>query len=416
MVVFKSRKLKKYKKQRKNKTRHTKYKRRRYTLKQPKRKSYKKTRSYYNARKRLGGAPSTGERAIDSPEPPPAPPTTPPGPPGQPVPPLVPRDSEGWTSAPSNPPTSPPPPLPSPPPPPLIPSQSPLPPAPPPPPPSPSPPPPSPSPPPPPPRPPPLPPLIPLKQTIDYMSVGITLNAIVLPCVCILLFFCCYRRRRANSNPDRLPPHIVGGGLGGDSILSKTSRLKIEPDHLKQTIASYLNFLGVTDHDKVINLLLNINNDNNLQEIVKIILSHLQRINTDAQAQLSTNSEQIPSNIVGKNEASIIDTELEHYSPIKITDEHFEHITNSITRLSTILNLYLDSPDTNENRVKLLLAYMSFMLLIENYQSLESIDELFVKDKLFVKFSTHLTSINELDNLNSTKTDYDSLKTIYDSL
>ena len=417
MVVFKSRKLKKYKKQRKNKTRHTKYKRRRYTLKQPKRKSYKKTRSYYNARKRLGGAPGTGERARDSPEPPPAPPRTPPGPPGQPIPPRVPRDSEGWTPGPSNPPTSPPPPLPSPPPPPpspLIPSQSPLPPAPPPPPPSPSPPPPSPSPPPPRPRPPPLPPLIPLKQTIDYMSVGITLNAIILPCVCILLFFCCYRRRRANSNPDRLPPHIVGGGLGGDSILSKTSRLKIEPEHLKQTIASYLNFLGITDHDKVINLLLNINNDNNLQEIVKIILSHLQQINTDE--PLSNNSEQIPSNIVDQNEASIIDTELVHYSPIVITDEHFEHITNIITRLSTILNLYLDSPDTNENRVKLLLAYMSFMLLIENYQSLESIDELFVKDELFVQFSKHLTSINKLDDLNSTNTDYDSLKTIYDSL
>ena len=418
MVVFKSRKLKKYKKQRKNKTRHTKYKRRRYTLKQPKRKSYKKTRSYYNARKRLGGAPGTGERARDSPEPPPAPPTTPPGPPGQPVPPLVPRDSEGWTSAPSNPPTSPPPPLPSPPPPPPsppIPSQSPLPPAPPQMPPH-MPPPaqkprllPSLPPPPPRPRPPPLPPLIPLKQTIDYMSVGITLNAIILPCVCILLFFCCYRRRRANSNPNN-PPRMSDflGGLGGDSILSKTSRLKIEPKHLKQTIASYLNFLGVTDHDKVINLLLDINTGSNLQEIVKTILLHLQR--NDTVEPLSNNSEQISSNIMEQNVASIIDTELEHYSPIVITDEHFKHITNIITRLSTILNSYLDSPDTNEYRVKLLLAYMSFMLLIENYQSLES------RDELFVKFSKHLTSINELDDLNSTKTDYDSLKKIYDSL
>ena len=241
------------------------------------------------------------------------------------------------------------------------------------------------------------------------MRVGITLNAIILPCVCILLFFCCYRRRRANSNPDR-PPRIgdFGGGLGGDSILSKTSRLKIEPEHLKQTIASYLNFLGVTDHDKVINLLLNINSDNNLQEIVKIILSHLQQINT--YKLLSNNSQQIPSNIVDQKEASIIDNELVHYSPIVITDEHFKHITNIITRLSTILNLYLDSPDTNENRVKLLLAYMSFMLLIENYQSLES------RDELFVQFSKHLTSINKLDDLNSTNTDYDSLKTIYDSL
>lgn len=403
MVVFKSRKLKKYKKQRKNKTRHTKYKRRRYTLKQPKRKSYKKTRSYYNARKRLGGAPGAEDRA-NYPPTTPAPPTTPRGPPGQPVPPQPPLPS-------------PPPPPPSPP----IPSQSPLPPAPPNMPPQ-SPPPtrkprllPSLPPPPPRPRPPPLPPLIPLKQTIDYMSVGITLNAIILPCVCILLFFCCYRRRRANSNPDRPPPHIVGGGLGGDSILSKTSRLDIKPDHLKQTIASYLNFLGVTDHDKVINLLLNINTVTDLQEIVKTILLHLQQINTVE--PLSNNSEQIiPSNIVDQNEASIIDTELVHYSPIVITDEHFEHITNSITRLSTILNLYLKSPDTNENRVKLLLAYMSFMLLIENYKSLESIDKLFVKDELFVKFSKHLTSINELDDLNSTKTDYDSLKEIYDSL
>ena len=427
MVLFKSRKLKKLRKQRKNKTKHTKYKHRRYTLKQPKRKPYKKTRSYYNARKRLGGALDAEERAREPPPAPPTtppgPPTTPPGPPGQPVPPLVPRDSEGWTAGPSNPPTRFLPPSPSPPPlppastpSPLIPSQSPLPPAPP------HSPPPAqkprrlpPPPPPPPPRPPPLPPLIPLKQTIDYMSVGITLNAIVLFCVCILLFFCCYRRRRANSNPDR-PPRMgdFGGGLGGDSILSKTSRLKIEPEDLKQTIASYLNFLGVEDHDKVINLLLNIYIDNNLQEIVKTILSHLPRI--DTAEQLSTNSKQIPSNIVDQNEASIIDTELVHYSPIVITDEHFEHITNSITRLSTILNLYLDSPDTNENRVKLLLAYMSFMLLIENYQSLESIDELFVKDKLFVKFSKHLTSINELDDLNSTKTDYDSLKKIYDSL
>jgi len=57
MVVFKTRKLKKLKKLKKNATRHTKYKYYRYTLKQPKRKQHRKTRNYYNVRKKFGGAP-----------------------------------------------------------------------------------------------------------------------------------------------------------------------------------------------------------------------------------------------------------------------------------------------------------------------------------------------------------------------
>ena len=57
MVVFKSRKVKKVKKQRKNKTIHTKYKHHRRTLKQPKHKSYNATQSYYNVNNRLAGAP-----------------------------------------------------------------------------------------------------------------------------------------------------------------------------------------------------------------------------------------------------------------------------------------------------------------------------------------------------------------------
>ena len=56
MVVFKSRKLKKLKKQRKNKTIHIKYKHHRYTLKQHKHKSYRMYKSYYNVTNKLGGA------------------------------------------------------------------------------------------------------------------------------------------------------------------------------------------------------------------------------------------------------------------------------------------------------------------------------------------------------------------------
>ena len=53
MVVFKTRKLNK---KRKNKTRYFKTKRRHYTLKQFKHKSFRKTKHYYNARQYLGGA------------------------------------------------------------------------------------------------------------------------------------------------------------------------------------------------------------------------------------------------------------------------------------------------------------------------------------------------------------------------
>jgi hypothetical protein len=57
MVVFKSRKVKKVKKQRKNKTIHTKYKHHRRTLKQPKHKSYNAIQPYYNVNNRLAGGP-----------------------------------------------------------------------------------------------------------------------------------------------------------------------------------------------------------------------------------------------------------------------------------------------------------------------------------------------------------------------
>ena len=56
MVVFKSRKVKKLKKQRKIKP-YTKYKHHRRTLKQPKHKSDNATQSYYNVNNRLAGAP-----------------------------------------------------------------------------------------------------------------------------------------------------------------------------------------------------------------------------------------------------------------------------------------------------------------------------------------------------------------------
>ena len=59
MVVFKSRKLKlfrKLKKAKKNKTKRLKNKRHRYTYKKSKHKSYRKTRRYYNVRQHIGGA------------------------------------------------------------------------------------------------------------------------------------------------------------------------------------------------------------------------------------------------------------------------------------------------------------------------------------------------------------------------
>jgi hypothetical protein len=59
MVVLKSRKLKlfrKLKKAKKNKTKRLKNKRHRYTYKKSKHKSYRKTRRYYNVRQHIGGA------------------------------------------------------------------------------------------------------------------------------------------------------------------------------------------------------------------------------------------------------------------------------------------------------------------------------------------------------------------------
>ena len=55
MVVFKSHKFKKLQKQKKNKTMHTKYKHRHRTVKQPKHKSYRANRTYYDINNNLAG-------------------------------------------------------------------------------------------------------------------------------------------------------------------------------------------------------------------------------------------------------------------------------------------------------------------------------------------------------------------------
>ena len=55
MAVFKSHKFKKLQKQKKNKTMHTKYKHRHRTIKQPKHKSYRANRTYYDINNNLAG-------------------------------------------------------------------------------------------------------------------------------------------------------------------------------------------------------------------------------------------------------------------------------------------------------------------------------------------------------------------------
>ena len=55
MVGFKSHKFKKLQKQKKNKTMHTKYKHRHRTIKQPKHKSYRANRTYYDINNNLAG-------------------------------------------------------------------------------------------------------------------------------------------------------------------------------------------------------------------------------------------------------------------------------------------------------------------------------------------------------------------------
>jgi hypothetical protein len=409
MASFKSRKLKQFKKQKKqrnNKTRHTKYKYRRNTLKQTKRKSYRKTLSYYNVRKIFGGAPtpiiSVSGEVMSSPRksprlppsmlsfPAPSPPPHPERPevytPGPSLPPFT----QVYTRAPSSPPSLllllPSPPLPS------LPegfSDA---------------------------APPPSPPPDIIMINLFSNQAIIAGNAVLWPLLCIILLFCCYRRRRRNSDLDTDPRRtniFRGGGFNGTSILTKISRLSIDREHLQQTISPFLNFLRVDDHREPIRLLLNIDKDTNLEILIDTIVlkSGFTKLPTTETQPLSPQSQKLPFVVVDTDEAQRIDIKLQHYASINIDDIDDNDINNIISVLSNILNLYLVSPDKSERKVKLLLAYMSF---IQDYMLVS--DSKPSDSKPVNKFSTHLTKINRTSGLDKIEIDYNSLKNIYDSL
>ena len=196
------------------------------------------------------------------------------------------------------------------------------------------------------------------------------------------------------------------GGFNGKSILSKISRLSIDPKHLQTAIAPYLDFLKVENYNEVIRLLLTINETTNLETLIDILVSGFTKLPETETQPLSPQSQKLPPIVVDKDEARRIDRQLEHYASINIDDEDYEDINNIITVLSNILNLYLDSTDKKEYKVKLILAYMSF---IQDYISQSD-------DKSVKKFSSHLTSINAKSDLGKSKIEYNLLKKIYDSL
>jgi len=424
MASFKSRKLKQFKKlkkQRNNKTRHTKYKYRRNTLKQTKRKSYRKTLSYYNVRKIFGGAPliSVSGEVLSSPPSAPRPPKSPRLPPPSspeentpilppstlsfpaPSPPPHPERPEVYTPAPSPPPfpqvfT----PAPSSPPSfllllPSLPvgfSDA---------------------------APPPSPPPDRIMINLFSNQAIIAGNAVLWPLLCIILLFCCYRRRRRNSDLDRDPTRTTmfrGGGFDGTSILSKISSLSIDPKHLQETISPFLNFLRVNDHSELIRLLLNIDKNKNLETLIDtlVLKSGFTKLPITEMQLLSPQSQKLPPVVVDPNEEQRIDSQLEHYASINIDykdDKDYKDINNIISVLSNILNLYLESPDERKHKVKLLLAYMSF---IQDYMLVS--DSKPSDSKPVNKFSTHLTNINSTSDLDNIEINYNSLKNIYDSL
>jgi hypothetical protein len=237
----------------------------------------------------------------------------------------------------------------------------------------------------------------------------IAVPAVLWPLLCIILLFCCYRRRR-NSDLDRDPrgTNMFRGGFNGTSILSKISRLSIDREHLQETISPFLYFLRVDDDSELITLLLNIDKDTNLETLIDtlVLKSGFTKLPITETQPLSPQSQELPSVVVDTNEAQRINSQLEHYASINIDDIDDKDINNIISVLSNILTFYLESTDKKEHKVKLLLAYMSF---IQDY--------ILVSDsKPVKKFSTHLTTINSTSGLDKIEIDYNSLKNIYDSL